>query len=843
VAKLILSAPLSGWATPLNDVPDPAFAERMVGDGAAIDPVDSLLVAPCDGEVVLLADACHAVTIRADNGAEILMHVGIDTVGLKGAGFRVCVNQGQRVCRGDALLGLDLDRLIYGAKSLVTPIVVTNGEGFAVVVSARNGLVQAGDAFIEIEARQAGLGQEAAASVEAPDATEKLVARLEHGIHARPAARLVGISKKFGARVSVSAHGRNADTRSATGLMALGVRCGDEVELRGFGSGASAALRAIAAEIAAESELPSLQDTKPRQDATNAEARTAAPAPGDSIRGIVASRGIAVGVAQHVEQMRFDIPEQGGDVDQETAELAYAIGEARNQLKELLSRGENDILDAHLAFLDDPALLQAAEAAIDRGKSAGRAWQMAIAGARESLTSVGDSRLAERTADLRDVEAQVLEGLARSGDLASFDLVQDAIILTTELLPSQLAKLDPGKVAGICTAEGGATSHVALLAASMGIPAIVGAGEEIMNIANGVRLILDADEGTLHVEPDAERIATVNTHIEKRRGQSSAWLRDAAADCYTADGCRIRVFANLSSEAEAVAAVKLGAEGCGLLRTEFLFLNRATAPTEQEQAGEYSRIAKALEGRPLVIRTLDAGGDKPVPFMPLPREENPLLGLRGLRSSLLFPQLLRAQLTAILQVTPPSQCRILLPMVTDAGEVRRVREILDEIIKERTPASRPLLGAMIETPASVVLADSIAGEVDFLSIGSNDLAQYTLAMDRSHPELAKRFDFFHPAVFRQIASVCVSAMADHRPVSVCGALASEPLAAPILIGLGVRGLSVVPNVIPELKSLVRQRRLEEYEKLARSVLGEGSAASVRTIAVEFRKQTDGRGQP
>jgi phosphocarrier protein FPr/phosphocarrier protein len=740
------------------------------------------------------------------------------------------------------LLALDLDRLLYGAKSLVTPVVVTNSESFAVAVAVRNRLVQAGDAFIEIEPRQAGLVQEATTPVAAPDATEKLVVRLEHGIHARPAARLVGISKKFAARVSVSAHGRSADTRSATGLMALGVRCGDEVELRGFGSGASGALRAIAAEIAGESEFPSLQDTKPRQDVTNPEARTARPAPGDSIRGIIASRGIAVGVAQHVRQMRFDIAEQGGDVDQEAAELAYAIGEARNELKKLLSRGENDILDAHLAFLDDPALLQVAEAAIGRGKSAGRAWQMAIAGARESLTSVGDSRLAERTADLRDVEAQVLEGLTRSRNLASFDVAQDAIVLATELLPSQLAKLDLQKVAGICSAEGGATSHVALLAASMGIPAIVGAGEEIMNIADGARLILDADEGMLHVEPDVERIATATTHIEKRRRQSSAWLRDAAVDCRTTDGCRIQVFANLSSEAEAAAALKLGAEGCGLLRTEFLFLNRATAPTEQEQAVEYGRIAKALAGRPLVIRTLDAGGDKPVAYMPLPREENPLLGLRGLRSGLLFPQLLRAQLAAILQVTSPSQCRILLPMITDAEEVRRVKDILEEIIKERTPASRPQLGAMIETPASVVLADSIAREVDFLSIGSNDLAQYTLAMDRSHPELAKRFDFFHPAVFRQIASVCVSAMADHRPVSVCGALASEPLAAPILIGLGVRGLSVVPNVIPELKSLIRRRRLEEYEELARSILGEDSAASVRTIAVEFRKQTDQRGQ-
>lgn len=839
MAKLILSAPLSGWAMPLDDVPDPAFAERMVGNGAAIDPVDSVLVAPCDGDVVVLADTCHALTIRARSGADILMHVGIDTVGLRGAGFRSHVTRGQGVRRGDPLIDLDLDRLVYGAKSLVTPVVVTNGGRFTVVVLARNRLVQAGDPFIEIEPKQPGLEPEDATPAEKPAATEKMVVRLEHGIHARPAARLVGISKNHAARVRVSAHGRDADSRSATALMALGVRCGDEIELHGFGAGASAAVRAIAAELAAGSELSGSQVAK--RHAVRPDRPTGMPAPGGTIRGIVASRGVALGKAHHIRQTQFIVAEAGGGVEREAAELAYAIGEVGKRLR-ALSRGQNDVLDAHLAFLDDPALLQVAQAAIDSGKSAGRAWQLAIADARQSLMSVGDGRLAERTADLRDVESQVLEVLTPSAAPAGLDVIENAIILATEVLPSQLAKLDREKIAGICSAEGGATSHVAVLAASLGIPAIVGAGDEIMGIANGSRLILDADEGVLHVDPDATRIAAVKGHIEKRRRQKDGWLRDAAADCYTADGCRIPVFANLSSEAGARDAIKLGAEGCGLLRTEFLFLNRITPPTEQEQAEEYGRIARALGERPLVIRTLDAGGDKPVAYMPLPREDNPLLGLRGLRSGLLFPQLLRSQLTAILRVMPPSQCRILLPMVTDAEEIRRVRGILDEIQKESSLRSRPLLGAMIETPASVVLADSIAREVDFLSIGSNDLAQYTLAMDRGHPELAKRFDFFHPAILRQVASVCLSASGGCCPVSVCGALASQPLAVPILIGLGVRGLSVVPDVIPELKSLIRQRRLAEYEELARCVLAEGGAASVRTLAVEFRKETERRGR-
>jgi multiphosphoryl transfer protein len=370
-----------------------------------------------------------------------------------------------------------------------------------------------------------------------------------------------------------------------------------------------------------------------------------------------------------------------------------------------------------------------------------------------------------------------------------------------------------------------------LLAASMSIPAVVGAGPSIMDIADGTPLILDANEGILYLNPSAEQLSSATKRVEERRVRSAAWLRDAAKNSYTADGCRIEIFANLASEAEAIDAVKHGAEGCGLLRTEFMFLERSTAPREDEQAEEYQRIANALGSRPLVIRTLDAGGDKPIPYLPLPREENPLLGLRGLRSGLLFPQLLREQLAAIARVAPPS--RILLPMVTDAGEIRSVRKLLEALVQERKLAAMPLVGAMIETPASVVMAPSIVREVDFLSIGSNDLAQYTLAMDRSHPTLAGNFDHFHPAVLRQIAAVCRAVAPANCPVSVCGALASEPRAAGILIGMGVRTLSAVPGAIPELKSVIRRYRLEDCRRLAQSAIDEGSASAIREMAEEF----------
>ncbi|HUD95951.1 MAG TPA: phosphoenolpyruvate--protein phosphotransferase [Woeseiaceae bacterium] len=828
MATLTLAAPISGWVTPLEEVPDAAFAERMVGDGAAIDPVDSVLAAPCDGEIVLLADGGHAVTVRADNGAEILMHVGIDTVGLQGAGLRAHVRLGQRVHRGDPLLGLDLDRILYGAKSLVTPVVVTNGDGYIIQVRAQNCHLRVGDAFIDIESSESVRSESGPAMPLSPDAVWSLTVRHEHGIHSRPAARIARASKLLDARITVSVRGRNADARSITELMALGVRHGDSVELRGYGPGAVEAVQKVASEIPGASgpSVESLEFAKLNAGRIRGSAQ---------VRGLVASRGIAVGVAQHFLKADYQVPETGGDVRQERAELERAIARARERLKQMLAVRENDILEAHVELLEDPALQAGAGEAIERGKSAGRAWQIAVADARESLASTGDAHLAERAADLRDVEQQVLDALTDGEDKADIETAKGAVIIAGELLPSQFARLDHAQVVGICTAEGGPTSHVALLAASMGIPAIVGAGQSVMEISGGSPLILDADEGVLYVEPSAGQIEDTRKRIADRRKRSAVWMRHAVEDCRTEDGCRIEIFANLVSEAEAVEAVKMGAEGCGLLRTEFLFLNRGTAPREEEQRAEYEKIAHALGRRPLVIRTLDAGGDKPIAYLPLPREENPLLGLRGLRSGLLFPQLLQDQLAAIMQVSPPSQCRILLPMVTDVDEIRDVKRMLNALAEERDSSTCPPVGAMIETPASVVMAQSIASEVDFLSIGSNDLAQYTLAMDRMHPQLAGKFDHFHPAVLRQIAAVCRAAEAAHCKVSVCGALASEPLAAAILIGLGVRVLSAVPNVVPELKFSIRQYRLDDCIELARSVVEEDRASSIKALAGKFHR--------
>jgi phosphocarrier protein FPr/phosphocarrier protein len=291
--------------------------------------------------------------------------------------------------------------------------------------------------------------------------------------------------------------------------------------------------------------------------------------------------------------------------------------------------------------------------------------------------------------------------------------------------------------------------------------------------------------------------------------------------------------ANVGSVAEAEAAVRNGAEGCGLLRTEFLFLERQSPPDEAEQAAEYQRIATALAGKPLTLRTLDIGGDKPIPYLPLPHEDNPALGLRGVRTSLWRPDLLRVQLRAVLAIRPETQARVLLPMITDPAEIRTVRGMLDEerlVLGRTTPIE---LGVMIETPAAALMADRIAADADFLSIGTNDLTQYTLAMDRGHPELAARLDALHPAVLRLIARTAGAAISHGRRVAVCGGLASDPTATLILIGLGVHELSVVPSFIPQLKSLISGVSLDTCRELARQALELETAEAVRALALRM----------
>jgi multiphosphoryl transfer protein len=849
MSKVILVAPLAGWSTPLDEAPDGVFAERMLGDGLAIDPTGNSLYAPCDGELIAVPASRHAITVRTPEGAEILLHVGIDTVGLAGEGFELHVHQGQKVRAGERLLSFDLDLLARRAKSVLTPVVVLEACGFSIDRRNQGGEVAVGDFLLEL--------------TPAPEATlargqgggGRMVSRsvsiaLEHGIHARPAALLAGALKGLTAQVSLRMRDREASAHSATSLMRLGAKMGDEVEIRASGPDAVPAASALerillgARDVSAGGPMRSQREAAPELRArmpTEAHAtsmRTSnlgtANEPG-LLRGVVASRGLSVGRTLKLTRPEIAVSETGRGVSEENAELDRARAAVRSRLQSVSASGPQttrEIMDAHLELLEDPELIGSARIAIASGKSAGYAWRRAIRATVDALQALQDLRMAERIDDLLDLESQVLIALQGHAGIASVrEVPEKTILVAKELLPSQLVAWDAARLAGICMAAGGPTSHVAILAAAMGIPVLVAMGPELLALSDGTTVVLDAEKGVLRIDPDHTQLTAAESELDRRRERRAAEQVAAQRECRTADGTRIEVFANVGSVAEAEAAVRNGAEGCGLLRTEFLFLERHSPPAEEEQALEYQRIADALAGRPLTLRTLDIGGDKPIPYLPLPHEDNPALGLRGVRTSLWRPDLLRVQLRAVLAIRPENQVRILLPMITDPAEIRTVRGMLDEECRAIGRTVPVELGVMIETPAAAVMSDRIAAEADFLSIGTNDLTQYTLAMDRGHPELAARLDALHPAILRLIARTASAAICHRRRVAVCGGLASDPTAAPLLIGLGVHELSTVPSVIPQLKALISGMSLEACREIARQALELESAEAVRSFAL------------
>ena len=817
-ALLELRAPMSGWVTPLADAPDAVFAQGMAGAGIAIDPTDGVVHAPCDGEIVPMRGASHAVTVRAAGGIDVLVHVGIDTVKLGGRGFELLVSPGARVRAGELLLRFDLDAVACAAASLVSPVVLASGGEVARVTQATR--VKVGDFLFAARAVSGAASMSPA--LDSQLATFRVP--FEHGLHVRPAAQVASALRPFAARVVISCQGEEASARSPVAMMTLGVRCGDMVQVRAEGIDAAEALQALAALFARVPVTPPAVKQPPARGRHEA---------------IVASRGVALGPSMRWSETQIEPLEHGGDTARERTALEAAIATVAADLEQRAigaSGAQRAILQAHRELVLDPQLLQRADAAIAQGRSAGSAWRDACRTTAERLRASADARVQERAADLRDLERQLLRALQGKAPAFARELPAGCIVIAEEILPSQLLALQAAGAAGFCTAAGGATSHVALLATAAGLPALVAAGPEVLRIEDGTVVVLDAEHGWLDIDPPAAERAALERALAQRAAERTSDLATARQAAVTRDGIAIAIHANLGALDEVEGALAHGAEGCGLLRTEFLFLDRAEAPSEDEQRERYASIAAALGGRPLAIRTLDAGGDKPIAYMPMPREDNPALGLRGVRGGLRDPQLLRTQLRAIVRAASPRQCRILVPMVTEPAELAAVRAMLDECGRELGRETLPLLGVMIETPASAVLAAELAEHADFFSIGTNDLSQYALAIDRGHPELARRLDALHPAVLRLMAAVVSAAATRERPVAVCGALASDAEALPLLIGLGIRELSATPAAIPRLKRIARQLHARGCAELAQRALAQSAAGAVRELCAQALAQ-------
>jgi multiphosphoryl transfer protein len=823
---LKIMSPLRGWCAPLDEVPDAVFSGRMLGDGLAIDPTDGVVLAPCDGEIITLPDSGHAVSIRNPQGLEILIHIGIDTVQLGGRGFAARVRPGAQVKTGDLLIRFDLDIVARAAKSLMSPIVVTS-DGMTLQNRRASGLTNTGELLFEVIGET--LRSATPATTTGGDIEQPFAVPLKQGLHARPAGLIARRAKQFATPVFLTAHGRNADARSVVAIMALGVRHGDTIWLRAGGNQAAQAVAAVISGIEEAALLESQHASKPEAAPRAAVAQELG---SGMLAGVCAVRGLAVGRATRIERRDIEVTEIGSDALYERHELHRARANVRSRLERMRATGgvtRQDIIAAHVEFLDDPTLNESAQKLIAAGKSAGFSWRGATRQSIQALQALDDVRLRERVDDLLDVESHVLLALVGEARPLHLPLPEQAVLLADDLLPSELTALDQRRLVAIALSAGGATSHVAILAAAMGVPMLIGVGPALRGIPDGQTIIVDADRGSLQPEPDAETLARAKAAVAERAAQSAALRLAAAKECRTLDGTRVEVFANLGSTADAVAGVANGAEGCGLLRTEFLFIDRETAPTETEQLESYQSIADTLGGRPLILRMMDVGGDKPLRYLPLPKEENPALGMRGVRTALLHENLMRTQLRAALRVRPAGVVRLLIPMVTDVSEILAVRSVIDALAADLGLTARVSLGAMIETPAAALTAAGLIGAVDFLSVGSNDLTQYTLAMDRGHPELARRTDALHPAVLQLIAAAASAAQTAGKLIAVCGGVAADNTAVPILLGLGVRELSVVPAAIPMLKRQIGALRLSVCRDLAQRCLSLGSASEVRDL--------------
>jgi multiphosphoryl transfer protein len=515
-------------------------------------------------------------------------------------------------------------------------------------------------------------------------------------------------------------------------------------------------------------------------------------------------------------------------LDAARAEAGRELGALHDRLQTGGESSQAAIFTAHQELLSDPDVLDIAQSAIDKGRSAAAGWNLAVTTQAERLAALPNELLAARANDLRDVGRRVLGTLLGASD-ETRTFPDQSILIAEDLTPSDTVGLDRAKVLGFCTISGGATSHVAILARSLDLPAVAGIDPRALDVVEGTAVILDGSAGILRLNPDPTEMSRVRDRLARHAKRRAADLAAAHEPAHTKDGHRLEVVANIGGREDAEQSLRLGGEGVGLLRSEFLFLNRVTPPTEEEQFTVYRSIAETLgPNRPLIIRTLDVGGDKPLPYLSLPHEENPFLGERGLRVGLNRPDLLRTQVRAIVRAADGFPIKIMFPMVADLEEWRQARKIVEQEARSLGLAMIPA-GIMVEVPSAAILAGVFAPEVDFFSIGTNDLTQYTLAMDRGHPKLAARVDAMHPAVLQMIARVVEAAKPHSRPVGICGGLASDLRGVALLVGLGVDELSVSVPALPAVRAAVRRLDLAECRDLAKRALASATAADVRRL--------------
>ena len=571
--------------------------------------------------------------------------------------------------------------------------------------------------------------------------------------------------------------------------------------------------------------------------------------------GLGVSPGIAIGPAYIAEGGELPVRESHlpeSEIEQERNRFAEAVTVSLRQLRKLKTKASGlpesaaeevgYLLDAHLAMLSNSRLVRGVDHRIAKARiNAERAVQLEIDEIAESFSTMRDAYLAARIEDIRVVGARLIRNLIKKPYVTYSAMTEGAIILADELTPADTALMDPQRVAGFATVFGGAESHTAIVARALGLPAVLAVPGLIKHARADNTVVVDGTEGTVIVDPCAATIAEYQARRDAFERERRYLARLRRLPAVTRDGVEITLEANLELPVELPHALANGAMGLGLVRSEFLYMNRDDLPDEDEQYAVFSALVRGMEGRPVTVRTFDLGGEKIARSLSERIEEsaNPALGLRAIRLSLQHRRLLDPQLAAMLRAASDGPLRILLPMISAAGEIRQVREALEQVARRlrrrgaRLPKALPPLGAMIEVPGAALAADALAAEADFFAIGTNDLVQYTLAIDRSDEQVAHLYNPLHPAVLRLIQFAVEAAMRRGMPISVCGEMAGEPRFAALLLGLGLRNLSMAPRNIPRVKQRIRNLDMVAATRRARAIMDQSDSARIAALLDDF----------
>jgi len=794
--------------------------------------------------VALAAEMLHGRPLRIEVAAGLDESTfGTDAVAImeaieradSPAGVVVLMDLGSAVLSAELALDLLQDPSLR-ARVTLSPAPLVEGLVVAAVAAAGG----ASRAEVAAEARDALMGKSGHLSTpgegSAPDERDGGVGEVvgvfsvenPHGLHARPAARLVSEVRALDASVrlrNLTTDGPAVPAGSLSRVATLAALRGHEVEVRASGPQAQEAVEHLLTLAARRFDESPDEVLVPPAQARRASASGPLPA----------SPGIAIGPVRRLSAVPVDVDRAPvGEPAAEWRRVVEAVAAVRRDVEHVrvvtardVGAEEASIFDAHLSLLTDAEMLADVKGRTSAGVGAVSAWAGCLAGVEREWASLPDPYLRERAADVHAVADQVLRALTGEPALR---MTSKGVLVATDLTPAEAAGLDLDLVTGVVLAEGSPTSHAAILARARDIPVVVAAGPEVLGIPEGSTVVLDGGTGELHVDPSAELLEEYHRRAADAGEQRARQLALAETPAVSRDGVAVAVAANLGSVADARAALAAGADGAGLVRTEFLFLDRSAAPSVDEQQDEYAAIAEAMDGRRITLRTLDVGGDKPLSYLPMPHEANPFLGQRGIRLSLDHRDLLREQLAAICHTARSFPTSVMIPMVSTPGEMIEARQVL---LEAAGPSGLPEglhVGTMIEVPSAALKIEAFLPYVDFVSIGTNDLTQYALAAERGNGAVAALSDPLDPGVLQLIDHVCRAARG-RIDVAVCGEAASDELAIPVLVGLGVRELSVAPPAVPRVKAAVRELDVERCASLAREALTLAGAGEVRKLVL------------